>query len=56
MDIDSEEFEKEVDELVEWSENLNFDNYIKDWYVLSTSQGSGDFVPKLVNTSDHHVP
>lgn len=33
LDIESEEME----ELLEWTENLNFDAYVKDWYQLSTS-------------------
>jgi CO dehydrogenase nickel-insertion accessory protein CooC1 len=33
FDIESEE----MDELLEWTENLNFDAYVKDWYQLSTS-------------------
>jgi hypothetical protein len=55
MDVDSEEFEMEVNELVEWSENLNFDHYVKDWYVLSTSQSSSDFIPKFVNAEYHQL-
>ena len=32
MEMDEEEFDKEVNDLIEWSENLDFDNYIKDWF------------------------
>lgn len=44
-----------MDELLEWTENLNFDAYVKDWYQLSTSESSKDFVPKFVNTLDFNV-
>lgn len=40
IDVDSEEFEKQVNDLVEWTENLDFESYVKDWYQLSTSQSS----------------
>lgn len=42
-----------MNDLLEWTENLNFDNYVKDWYYLSTSESSKDFVPKPVN--DYNV-
>lgn len=51
FDIESEEME----ELLEWTENLNFDDYVKDWYQLSTSESSKDFVPKFVNQVDYNV-
>ena len=38
--------------MIEWSENLDFESYVKDWYQLSTSQNSANFVPKYVN--DYH--
>lgn len=44
----------EVTNLIEWSENLDFDSYVKDWYQLSTSQNSAAFVPKFVN-EDHNI-
>jgi len=44
-----------MDELLEWSDNLNFDNYMKDWYQLSTSESSKDFVPKFVNSVEYNV-
>lgn len=50
LDVESQE----VGELLEWTENLNFDAYVKDWYQLSTSQGTKQFVPKFVN-SDFNV-
>ena len=33
MDVDDEEFEHEVMDLVNWSEQLNFDSYMKDWFT-----------------------
>ena len=35
-----DEFDKEVNDLIEWSENLDYENYIRNWYVLSTSNAS----------------
>ena len=55
LDIDSEEFEKEVNELMEWSENLDFEAYVKDWYYLSTSESSANFVPKFINSEDYNI-
>ena len=51
FDIESEE----MDELLEWTENLNFDTYVKDWYYLSTSESSKDFVPKPINDGNYNV-
>ena len=51
FDIDSEEMEQ----LIEWTENLSFDSYVKDWYQLSTSQSSNNFVPKFVNAAEYNV-
>ena len=33
MDVDDEEFENEVMDLVNWSEQLDFDKYMKDWFI-----------------------
>lgn len=35
-----DQFDKEVNDLIEWSENLDYENYIRNWYVLSTSNAS----------------
>ena len=53
--MESEEFEKEVSDLIEWSENLDFDSYVKDWYHLSTSESSAFFVPKFINADTHNI-
>ena len=37
-----------MSELINWSENLNYEAYVKDWYYLSTSETSKNFVPKNV--------
>lgn len=40
LNINNKEFDiesEEMEELLEWTENLNFDAYVKDWYQLSTS-------------------
>jgi hypothetical protein len=33
MNVDDEEFEEEVKELVNWSEKLDYDNYIENWFI-----------------------
>ena len=33
MNVDDDEFENEVNELVNWSENLDFDKYVSNWFV-----------------------
>lgn len=43
-----------MEDLVEWTENLDFESYVKDWYQLSTSQSSSEFVPKFIN-SDYNI-
>jgi hypothetical protein len=42
--MNEDEFEDEVKELIEWSNNLDFDTYVKDWFQLSTSNTSGAYV------------
>ena len=37
MNADDDEFEDEVKELVNWSEQLDFDKYVSNWYIQSTS-------------------
>jgi len=32
MNADDDEFEEEVKELVNWSEQLDFDKYVTNWY------------------------
>ncbi|KAL0488228.1 myosin head domain [Acrasis kona] len=39
-DFDSGENEEEFNELMNWSENLDFDKYVSDWCGLATTLGS----------------
>jgi len=48
FDLNEEHFEKEVNDLIEWSENLDFDQYVDNWTKLSTSNQS-NFVSGLRN-------
>ena len=34
--MDEEDFDKEVKDLIEWSNNLDYDEYVRDWFQLST--------------------
>lgn len=45
LDMEDEQFECEVKELIEWSEQLDFDEYLKEWDMIATSAKSNDFVP-----------
>jgi len=47
--LEDEDLDKEISDLIEWSENLDYDNYVKNWYQISTSESSKNFVPKFVN-------
>lgn len=44
IDMDEGEFDHEVKELIEWSKNLDYNEYVKDWFHLSTSNASEAFV------------
>lgn len=35
----------EVKELIEWSEQLDFDAYLNEWNMIATSAKSNDFIP-----------
>ncbi len=35
--MDDENFNEEVDTLIEWCEDLDYDRYMEDWQVLATS-------------------
>lgn len=50
IDMDEDQFESEVKDLIEWSNNLDYNEYVKDWFQLSTSNASEAFVVKPVNT------
>jgi len=32
IDMSEEEFDSEVKDLIEWSKNLDFEEYVKDWF------------------------
>ena len=42
--MDDDDFDKEVKELVQWSENLDYDEYVRSWFQLSTSNASENFI------------
>ena len=46
LDMDDGEFDTEVKELIEWSEQLDFDSYLREWDMIATSAKSNDFVPE----------
>lgn len=37
FDLEDEELDQEISDLINWSENLDYDSYVKDWYQISTS-------------------
>ncbi|EAR82342.2 hypothetical protein TTHERM_01193620 (macronuclear) [Tetrahymena thermophila SB210] len=49
IDMDENQFEVEVKELIEWSKNLDYDEYVKDWFQLSTSNASEAFTIRPIN-------
>lgn len=53
FDLEDEELDKEISDLINWSENLDYDSYVKDWYQISTSESSANFVPKPVFMPDN---
>lgn len=49
--MDEDEFETEVKDLIEWSKNLDYDEYVKEWFHLSTSNASETFIPQSLSRS-----
>jgi len=43
--MNDDQFEEEVKELIEWSEQLDFDSYLNEWNMIATSAKSNDFIP-----------
>jgi len=41
IDMEEDDFKKEVDDLIEWSDNLDFDQYTNYWKSLSTADATG---------------
>jgi len=37
QEMNDDEFEKEVNNLIDWCEELDYDAYTKEWYITSTS-------------------
>ncbi|EGR30988.1 hypothetical protein IMG5_120040 [Ichthyophthirius multifiliis] len=51
IDLNEDQFNNEVKDLIEWSKNLDFDEYIKDWFQLSTSNASEAFVVRPIKNN-----
>jgi hypothetical protein len=47
IDMEDKEFDDEVKDLLEWSDNLDFDKFYREWTKLSTSDGSEKFCNSL---------
>jgi hypothetical protein len=41
MQLDDEDFDSEVNNLIEWCEDLDYEKYIGNWHQLATSAYSG---------------
>jgi len=50
FDLDENNFDNEVNELIEWSENLDFESYVDGWAKLCTSNQSSNHVNELRST------
>mmetsp|Transcript_22236 Transcript_22236/g.21475 ORF Transcript_22236/g.21475 Transcript_22236/m.21475 type:complete len:101 (-) Transcript_22236:154-456(-) len=50
MMLDDEDFNKEVNNLIEWCEDLDFDKYVSNWHVMATS-AHADAPQNLVGTA-----
>lgn len=37
LELDEDEFENQVNKLIEWTDTLDFDKYMNHWYTLATS-------------------
>jgi len=63
IDLDEDEFTEEVNELIEWSDNLDFDKYTDFWKQLSAADPSGQSngrsrmtnVPSIIETEFEEV-
>eukprot|EP00331_Platyophrya_macrostoma_P034331 CAMPEP_0176460080 /NCGR_PEP_ID=MMETSP0127-20121128/33730_1 /TAXON_ID=938130 /ORGANISM="Platyophrya macrostoma, Strain WH" /LENGTH=105 /DNA_ID=CAMNT_0017851281 /DNA_START=553 /DNA_END=867 /DNA_ORIENTATION=+ len=47
LDLDDKEFDDEVRELLEWSDNLDFDKYFDEWQKISTSDKTENYSNSL---------
>ena len=41
MQLEDEDFDDEVNNLIEWCEDLDYEKYIGNWHELATSAQSG---------------
>ncbi len=37
MKMDGQKFDQEVDDLIEWCDDLDFDKYMESWHSIATS-------------------
>ena len=51
MEIDDDQFDQDVDGLIEWCEDLDYDKYMENWNGLATS-AKNELVP---NEDQLHV-
>jgi len=40
-ELDDNQFENEVNNLIEWCEDLDYEKYVNNWHCLATSAYSG---------------
>jgi hypothetical protein len=38
VEMSEEEFEAHVNDLIEWSETLDYDKYVMEWYAMGTTR------------------
>lgn len=41
-ELDDNQFENEVNNLIEWCEDLDYEKYVNNWHCLATSAYSGN--------------
>jgi hypothetical protein len=44
QNVDEQTFENDVDGLIEWCEDLDYDKYMENWNVIATS-AKNEFIP-----------
>jgi len=54
MEYENEEFNKEVNDLIEWWEDLDYDKYVTNWTELATS-GKSDIKPEEAGDLDEEL-
>ena len=53
--MEDNQFDSEVKELIEWSEQLDFDEYLNEWNQIATSAKSDDFVPNRYESQQEQL-